>query len=184
MTNTEERSGTKAESGVTLLETMIAIVVLMIGLLAVLATLALAVGNTQSVQLDTVARQKTREAMESIYTARETSQVSFDAIQNVGNGNGIFTVGFTPVTDPGPDGLGGTADDVPAAPVRLPGPSGVITGGSEDVLVDLTGFSRQIAISDIANQPNLRQIKVTVKYPVPQGWYKSYQIQGLISAFR
>jgi Tfp pilus assembly protein PilV len=182
------RRGTLArpgrQNGFSLLETMIAIVVLMVGLLAVLATFGLAIGSTASVQLDAIARQKAREAVESIYTARETSQISFDAIQNLGNGNGIFTVGFTPMTDPGPDGLDGTADDIPAAPIRLPGPSGTITGTSQDVLVDLSNFSRQIAITDVANEPNLRKITVSVKYLVPQGWYKTYQIQTLISEFR
>ena len=110
-----------------MLETLIAIVVLMIGLLAVLATFALAIGNTTTVQYDSVARQKAAEAMESIFTARQTSQLSFDRIQNVGAGTGIFTVGFTPMTDPGPDGLDGTGDDVPAAPIRLPGASGTVT---------------------------------------------------------
>ena len=104
-----------------MLETLIAIVVLMIGLLAVLATFAMAIGNTTSVQLDSIARQKAAEALESIFTARQTSQITFDQIQNVGAGTGIFTVGFTPMTDPGPDGLDGTGDDVPAAPVRLAG---------------------------------------------------------------
>jgi type II secretory pathway pseudopilin PulG len=172
------------QKGITLLETVIAIVVLMVGLLAVLATFALAVGNTQTVQLDSVARQKAREAMESIFTARQTNQITFDRIQNVGTGNGIFTAGFTPMTDPGPDGLDGTGDDVPAAPIRLPGPSGTVTGTSDDVLVDLGNFTRQIQIADVANQANLRQITVTVKYPVPQGWYKTYQVQALISSFR
>ena len=74
-----------------LLETLIAIVVLMIGLLAVLATFAMAIGNTNTVQLDSVARQKAAEAMESIFTARQTSQITFDKIQNVGSGTGIFT---------------------------------------------------------------------------------------------
>src|SRR5438477_7742106 len=86
------------QRGFALLETLIAIVVLMIGLLAVLATFALAIGNTTSVQYDSVARQKAAEAMESIFTARQTSQLSFDRIQNVGAGTGIFTVGFTPMT--------------------------------------------------------------------------------------
>jgi len=80
------RSG---QQGFALLETLIAIVVLMIGLLAVLATFALAVGNTTSVQYDSVARQKAAEAMESIFTARQTSQLSFDRIQNVGSGTGF-----------------------------------------------------------------------------------------------
>ena len=115
------------QQGFALLETLIAIVVLMIGLLAVLATFAMAIGNTTSVQNDSIARQKAAEAVESIYTARQTSQITFDQIQNVGAGTGIFTVGFTPMMDPGPDGLDNTGDDVPAAPIRLPGASGVIT---------------------------------------------------------
>jgi len=175
---------THKQLGFALLETLIAIVVLMIGLLAVLATFALAVGNTNSVQLDSVARQKTTEAMESIFTARQTSQLTFDQIQNVGNGGGIFVQGVNAMTDPGPDGLDGTGDDVPAVPVRLPGSSGVVTNTSQDVLVDLGNFTRQIQIANVANNPNVRQITVTVRYPVPQGWYKSYQLQALISSYR
>jgi type II secretory pathway pseudopilin PulG len=173
-----------AQQGFALLETLIAIVVLMIGLLAVLATFALAIGNTTSVQYDSVARQKAAEAMESIFTARQTSQLSFDRIQNVGAGTGIFTVGFTPMTDPGPDGLDGTGDDVPAAPIRLPGASGTVTNTSEDVLVDLGNFSRQIQIANVAGNPNIRQITVTVRYPAPQGWFRTYQVQALISSYR
>jgi type II secretory pathway pseudopilin PulG len=177
--------GKRGQAGITLLETLIAIVVLMFGLLAVLATFALAIGNTQTVQLDSIARQKAAQAMESIFTARQTSQVTFDKIQNVGNGNGIFTAGFTPMTDPGPDGLDGTGDDVPAAPITLPGPSGVLTGNSPpDVIVDLGNFTRQIQINDVANNPTLRQITVTVRYPVPQGWFRTYQVQALVSSFR
>ena len=175
------RSG---QQGFALLETLIAIVVLMIGLLAVLATFALAVGNTTSVQYDSVARQKAAEAMESIFTARQTSQLSFDRIQNVGSGTGIFIAGFNPMTDPGPDGLDGTGDDVPATPIRLPGRSGTITNSAADVLVDLGNFSRQIQIANVAGNPNIRQITVTVRYPVPQGWYRSYQVQALISSYR
>ena len=173
-----------SQRGFAMLETLIAIVVLMIGLLAVLATFALAIGNTTTVQYDSVARQKAAEAMESIFTARQTSQLSFDRIQNVGAGTGIFAVGFTPMTDPGPDGLDGTGDDVPAAPIRLPGASGTVTNTAQDVLVDLGNFSRQIQIANVAGNPNVRQITVTVRYPAPQGWFRNYQVQALISSYR
>jgi Tfp pilus assembly protein PilV len=177
--------GTKpGQQGFALLETLIAIVVLMIGLLAVLATFALAVGNTTSTQNDAIARQKVAEAVESIYTARQTSQLAFDQIQNVGNGGGIFTPGFTAMTDPGPDGLDGTSDDVTAAPIRLPGASGTILNTSQDVLVNLGQFTRQIQITNVANNPNVRQITVTVRYPTPQGWFRTYQVQSLISSYR
>jgi type II secretory pathway pseudopilin PulG len=184
MTKTSNGRSAKAQQGMALVETLIAIVVLMIGLLAVLATFAMAIGNTNTVQLDSVARQKTAEAMESIFTARQTSQITFDKIQNVGSGTGIFTPGVLPMTDPGPDGLDGTADDVTAAPIRLPGSSGVITNTTADVLVNLGNFTRQIEIANVAGNPNVRQITVTVRYPVPQGWYKSYKVQALISSYR
>lgn len=183
--NQRHKSVRHGQQGFALLETLIAIVVLMIGLLAVLATFAMAIGNTNSVQLDSIARQKATEALESIFTARQTSQISFDKIQNVGNGGGIFVPGFATLTDPGPDGLDGTADDVPSAILRLPGQSGVIVNASPpDVLVNLRNFQRQIQITNIAGNPNVRQIIVTVRYPVPQGWMKSYQVQALISSFR
>ncbi len=182
--NRRQARAEKRQQGFALLETLIAIVVLMIGLLAVLATFAMAIGNTNSVQLDSIARQKATEALESIFTARQTSQITFANIQNIGAGTGIFTAGFTPMTDPGPDGLDGTGDDVPAVPVRLPGPSGVITNTAADVLVNLGNFTRQIQIANVPGNPNIRQITVTVRYPVPQGWFKSYQVQALISSYR
>ena len=165
-------SNSPRQQGFALLETLIAIVVLMIGLLAVLATFAMAIGNTTSVQNDSIARQKATEAVESIYTARQTGQITFDKIQNVGAGNGIFKVGFTPMMDPGPDGLDNTGDDVTATPVRLPGASGVITNTSADVLIDLSNFSRQVQIANVPGNPNVRQITVSVRYPVPQGWLR------------
>ena len=183
-TRNRQTAARDRQQGFALLETLIAIVVLMIGLLAVLATFAMAIGNTNTVQLDSVARQKTTEAMEGIFTARQTSQIAFDKIQNVGNGTGIFTAGYTAMTDPGPDGLDGTGDDVPAAPIRLPGPTGVITNTSADVLVNLGNFTRQIQIANVPGNPNVRQITVSVRYPVPQGWYKTYQVQALISSYR
>ena len=74
----------RPQQGFALLETLIAIVVLMIGLLAVLATFAMALSSTTSVQNDSIARQKAAEAVESIYTARQTGQLTFNQIQNVG----------------------------------------------------------------------------------------------------
>lgn len=185
MTQTNPPSTRKHEQGLTLLEVMISIFVLMYGLLAVLATFALAISSTQNVNLDAIARQRASEAMESIFTARQTNQITFDKIYNVGTGNGIFTAGFTALTDPGPDGLDGTADDVAAAAITLPGPSGTLTGKSPpDVTISLANFQRQIQIADVPNNPNLRQITVIVKYPTPQGWVRQYQVQALVSSFR
>ena len=50
--------------------------------------------------------------------------------------------------------------------------------------MDLSNFTRQIQIANVPGNPNVRQITVTVRYPVPQGWMKSYQVQALISSYR
>ena len=83
-------------SGFTLIEVMIAIVILMIGILTVVAALATAVGTTHNAQENLIARQKALEAMESIFTARNTQQVTFAQIGNIASG-GIFTSGPTPL---------------------------------------------------------------------------------------
>jgi Tfp pilus assembly protein PilV len=185
MTQNNLGNSKKHEQGLTLLETMIAVFVVMFGLLAVLAAFGAAIMSTDNVTLDAVARQKAAEAMESIFTARQTNQITFSQINNIGTGNGIFTAGFTPMTDAGPDGLDGTADDVPAASITLPGPSGAITGQSPpDVVVSLANFQRQIQITTVNSEPNLRQVTITIQYLTPQGWNRQYQLQGLVSTFR
>src|SRR3954471_5907397 len=68
------RSG---DEGFTLIEVMIAIVVMSVGLLAVIASFATAISATQSAEEDLIARQKVLEAMESIYTARNAQQIPF-----------------------------------------------------------------------------------------------------------
>src|ERR1700723_4073306 len=97
-----------AEGGFTLLETMIAIVVMTIGLLALMASFATAISATASSQEDLIARHKALDAMESIYTARNSQQLSFAAINNVANG-GVFVGGPTTLQCAGADGLVGTA---------------------------------------------------------------------------
>jgi type II secretory pathway pseudopilin PulG len=171
-----------AQEGFTLLEAMISVVVLTIGLVAMLSAFAAAVGSIQNVQMDQLTRQKATETLESIFTARQTAQLSFAAIQNTPNG--IFTPGMGPLTDAGPDGLDGTGDDVyPPAPIIVPGPSGVLDG-VHDKQVTLLGFQRQIQILNIPSEPNVRQVIVTVQYPGQRGNMHSYTVQALISSFR
>ena len=178
------------QAGFSLLEALISAVVLTIGLLAVCATLAMGLSSTQYVQMDTIARQRATQALESIYTARQTATVTFAQIENVsGTGTGIFTSGYVPLTDAGPDGIEGTIDDVPAAAITVPGPSGTLTGSTPpDRSISLTGFQRQILISDVViggtTNTNLRQIQVSIKYPTPAGFYRTYTVQAMISSFR
>jgi len=188
-----------AQRGFTLIETMIAIAVMTIGIVSLLAVFGTAVASTQNAQENLIARQKALETMESIYTARNTQQITFAQIANIVNG-GIFTSGATQLQSAGPDGLVNTADDVPfpasgvcpAGPecITLPGPDGIL-GTADDQAMSLSNFQRQIQIAPVLESdgvtinPNLKQITVTISYfaggsPIP----RAYTVNALISAFR
>ena len=186
-----ERNWARGQQGFTLLEAIISMAVLTIGLVAMLASFAVALSSTQSVQLDTIARQKATEALESIFTARQTSQLTWDNIQNQSAGTtGIFVPGMNTLTDPGPDGLDGTADDVTAANITVPGNTGTSQGTNASTsTINLSSFKRQIQISNVNNSDgslnqSLRQVTVTVQYPTANGKIRSYSVQALISQYR
>ena len=90
---------------------MIAIVILMIGVLTIVAVFATAIASTPECA-NTIARQKAEETLESIFTARNTQQITFSQIGNVSAG-GIFTDGATQLFAAGNDGLVNASDDVP-----------------------------------------------------------------------
>ena len=182
-------SQTSKQHGFTLIETMIAMAIMGIAIVTLLAAFGTAIAATQ----------KALEAMESIYTARNTQQVSFSQIGNIASG-GIFTNAATQLLYAGPDGLVNTADDTnfpasgvcPAGPecITLPGPDGIL-GTADDKPLSLANFTRQITIGNVLESdgvtidPNLKQITVTITYtagssPVP----RSYTVNALISAFR
>lgn len=195
----QARFRASAQCGFTLIETMIAIAVMTIGIVSLLAVFGTAVASTHNAQENLIARQKALETMESIYTARNTQQITFSAIANIASG-GIFTGGATQLLSAGPDGLVNTADDVafpasgvcPAGPecITLPGPDGIL-GTADDTALSLSNFRRQILIAPVLESdgvtidPNLKQITVTISYftggsPVP----RAYTVTALISAFR
>lgn len=175
---------------------MIAIAIMAIGLVAVVATFATAVAATQNAQQNLIAREKTLQALESVYTARNTEQVTFAQIANTSNG-GIFTTGATQLLCAGPDGLVNTTDDVncPASGpcvagpecVVLPGPDGIL-GTADDVAMSLANFTRQVQIGNVLNSDgtidqSCKQITVTVTYTVGP-LTKTYTVNSLISEYR
>jgi prepilin-type N-terminal cleavage/methylation domain-containing protein len=185
------------ERGFTIVEVMIAIVILGIGILTVVAAFASAVATTEYAQENLIARQKALEALESIFTARNTQQITFSQIANLPVG-GIFVSGAVPLWSAGNDGLINTADDLPfpaqsvcpAGPecITLPGPDGIL-GTTDDVAMSLGNFRRQIQInpvlqSDGSVNPNLKQVIVTVSYTYSSTVPRSYSVTALISAYR
>jgi type II secretory pathway pseudopilin PulG len=180
----EMQSG-RGEQGFSLLEAMISTVVVTVGLVGLLSAFTVAIASSGHVQLDTIARQKATESLESIYTARQTDQITFAQIANTTSPPGIFVTGLVPLQDAGPDGLDGTADDTGPAPLMVPGISGTLTGASPpDVAISLSNFQRQITITPDPSNANLKMVTVTVQYNVPQGGLRQYTVQSLISSFR
>jgi type IV pilus modification protein PilV len=187
------------DKGFTLIEVMIAIVVMSVGILAVIASFATAVAATQSAEEDLIARQKVLEAMESIYTARNSQQIPFASVANVSNG-GIFLDGAQPLKCAGGDGLVNTGDDVNcttqagancpdngAECMVLPGNDGIL-GTADDVTMSLGNFTRTIAINPVllANgnpNPNMMAITISVSYTKAGLPARTFTANGLISAY-
>lgn len=199
---TAEKTIQGLQAGFSLIEVMIAIVVMTIGLLSVVASIAAAVAATQSAQEDLIARQKALEVLESIYTARNSQQIPFKSINNVASG-GVFLSGAQPLLCAGPDGLVGTNDDVActtaggatcpdggAECMVMPGPDGILggSGAADDVIMSLGNFTRTITISHVllANgtvNDNMMAVSITVSYTKAGLPARSYTVNGLISQF-
>jgi prepilin-type N-terminal cleavage/methylation domain-containing protein len=190
----------KRQEGFTLIEVMISIVVLTVGLVSLLGVFGIAMAATQTTESDLIAKQLATEAMETLYTARDTSNIQWEAIQNntVTNPDlttGIFLPGFQSIYLPGADGIVGTADDSAAGRQVLtpPGPDGTY-GNADDTAAayNLSNYQRQITISnnDLVNNSgalpgNLRSYMITIQYNTPQFKLpKQYVLAGYISEYR
>lgn len=131
-----------SESGFSYIDVMVAIVILLVGILALLAAISASVMRGRGQEQQITAKQIATSTMESIMSVKETSDASrlgWARVGNVGSNphpetgvpQGIFVTGMQDVlTDAGPDQVLGTADD---------------TG---DVLI---GFRRQITITDLCD---------------------------------
>ncbi len=179
------RNQQKNERGFTLLETMIAILVLSVGVLGLAALLGNGLVFLNGSQADFIAQQKAAEAIECVFTARDTQVLTWAQIQNTASG-GLFLSGPLAMTDPGPDGLVGTAADLGVNPSTLiyPGKDGIL-GTADDVILQLSdsyNMTRTITITNIANEPSVRQIQVIVNYQSGR-FVRSYTLTTYISQY-
>ena len=187
-----------AERGFSLIEVMMSMVILTVGLLSLASVVGLAMSATQTSQQDMIAKQLANEAYESIITARNSSQITWDDIQNVGSANcplsgapscGIFQTGtnaiYLPATAGVYAGIVGTSAHGAAQTLREPGPNGTY-GNADDVILPLTNFQRSILITELNPPvPTLRSVTITMTYSAPQTSVpKTYILNSYISQYQ
>ena len=189
MTKNERSQRRNGSDGFSTLEVLAAMFVITIALTGLLSLFGYAISTMSLMQDLLIAKQKSRETLESIYTARNTSQITFDMIQNVSAPPGIFLDGYQPLERPQADGLIGTDDDEDVETLELPGPDGDLTTPLDNEYRVLDTFQRQIQISpilfaDSSVNPDIRRVLVNIRYNTPMGGQSTYTVESYISRYR
>jgi type II secretory pathway pseudopilin PulG len=174
-----------SSKGFSLLETIVALGVLTTGVLGAAAVLASGMQKLSSSPEDVVTTQKAAEAMEAVFSARQSGKLTWTQINNVSNG-GVFLDGPQSLYKPGADGLVNTADDTAVGngieTVRLPGKDQTLNT-ADDQIITLTTFTREIKIVDVPSEnAQLRSITVTVTYK-DGPTIRKYTLTTYISAY-
>jgi len=154
--------------GFSLVEALVAVTILSFGMLAIAAAFAQGLGTLAGSNFDILAREKAAEAIESVYTARDTKTITWAEIKNVqgetGSDGGVFLDGAMPLTQAGDDGLVNTEDDGDELEALVqPGPDDLL-GTDDDVFVPLVNFTREIVIEELSQ--TLRMLRVIISYHV------------------
>jgi type II secretory pathway pseudopilin PulG len=151
-----------SEAGFSLVETIVAIGVLSVGALGLAGVFATGLQKTITSPAELLATQKAAEAVESVFSVRDSHTVTWAELRNVADG-GIFLDGPQPLHVAGDDGVLNTADDGDVESVVLPGRDQTL-GTADDITEQLDRFTREIQIIDLS--PELRSVTVTVRYVV------------------
>src|SRR5947207_899465 len=186
----------KHEKGFSLIEIMIAIIIVSTGLLALSAALVIGVSLPGRAKQQEIAKQLANAIMESIISAKESARpgfTSFDGINFIGsNPPGRFVPGVAPMLTPGPDGVYGTCDDG-----QPPGPFNANCTGQGTTIMDLDvdpggdgiynkddrgtdrtadnrkrrlfSFTREVRITPLTAPAIGKEIMVIVYYSTPTG---------------
>jgi prepilin-type N-terminal cleavage/methylation domain-containing protein len=186
MTRHQHRAEPERTDGFSLIEVMVAMLVLSIALLSLVGVFTMSLQRMRASTPMLVAREKAREAIESVHAARDTGEFAWTTILNVADG-GVFLNGAQPVRRPGLDGLVNTADDGAVETMNKPGADGIL-GNSDDEVVTLNDFTRQIDITPLnidgtgTINRDLRQVTVTIRYRVDNGW-RTYRLVSYVSSY-
>jgi prepilin-type N-terminal cleavage/methylation domain-containing protein len=162
----------RSDSGFSLLEMVVAITLLTVGLLGVASAIGYAMVASNHGRSVTNTKLLAVSILEQMETLRDTNNLTFGQIANVGNVDDTgavkafagFQPGFQQVSiNPGPDGIFGTVDD-------LIDPVNCCYGDGDDQVnpsFALVGVTRQIQITNLNSK--LKKIQVTIDYSVTGG---------------
>lgn len=173
-----------SDGGFSLIETVVAMGILATALMTLGGVFVIGLRSLGNSSPGLIAREKAREAIESVHTARDTQVLVWDQIRNAPEG--VFLAGARQLRLPGDDGLVNTGDDGALEEQRSPGYDGVL-GTADDAITALDAYSREIQITDVLDadgniDQNLRQVRIVVRYNVAGEW-KTYTLTTLISRF-
>jgi hypothetical protein len=171
--------------GFSLAETVIALGVLTTGVIGAAGVLTAGMTNLASSPADVVMTQKAQQAIEAVFSARDSHRLTWDLIRNVNGAatdGGVFLDGPQPLTLAGPDGLVNTADDGAVETTTLPGADGTL-GTADDLVITLTQYTREIMIRDVAGENGeLRSILVTITCQTG-ATKRTYTLSSFISSY-
>jgi prepilin-type N-terminal cleavage/methylation domain-containing protein len=192
---TKQHKSSLASQGFSLIEVMLAIVIMLVGLLGLLALFGTSLSATAHAQEDLIAKQKARELLEAVYSSRDDAGMAWPQIQNDNVVGGVFKSGWQPLVRVGPNTnqiLGTNVWQVNGVNVggEGPAPDYVLAPdpfGNLNIQVPLSNYQRRIDITPVlypngSTNPNLRFISVTVRLlgRVP----RDYTVAGYISSYR
>jgi Tfp pilus assembly protein PilV len=166
----------KNEKGFSYIDTMVGLVILLVGVLALAAAVTTSVIRARQTEQQLIAKQLANSTLESIFSARDIRLSGVDGWSSIGmigsnpvDGipQGIFVIGMTPIRESaGADGIIGTRDDACA------GTGPCCIGGVCNSSTVIKGFQRQITITDI-NDPQrptppwpimMRRVDIAITY--------------------
>jgi prepilin-type N-terminal cleavage/methylation domain-containing protein len=173
------------EQGFSLIESMIALGVVLVGVLGLAQVYILALNHLNSSSAGLVAREKAREAIESIHAARDARTITWDQMRNAtaptgcsagttAAGGGVFKQGLSQLYKPGTDGLVNSTNSTSVLETS-PGPNGRL-GDSDDQA--LANFKRELKFCDV--EPGLREVTVIIQYTIGNR-VGTYSLKTLIS---
>ena len=180
------RSLHSSQGGFSLIEAVMALGVMTAGMFGAAGVLTTGMDRLSSSPGDVVATQKASEAIEAVFSGRDSHKLVWAQLRNVygvsGSDGGVFVDGPQPLKTPGADGIVNTADDGAVETVTLPGPDQML-GTADDTTTTLSTYTREIKIVDVPNENgSLRAITVTITFQAGHTTRK-YTLTTFISNF-